>query len=359
MFTWDVGASGFFGQSDNVVVRLVAYPIPLSDTVVLSGTYAYTDTTTDVPQRPYIAATTYPFRVRGTSVQVSNESKQLVAGALVYLRHNGERVAAPLTNGAGQLLYTDVHGLLQGRGVIGPGDQLLALAPISATTTYTLYNTSAAVQPENLAFALVPTDTDVLALTISPSNTLMLFNLNVALEWDARSDPGYVNQLKADLQRTSELLYDWTNGQATLGDVRVIHNAPAVFISDIVGLTKPAPLTSTTGITMTWWNAANIRVYANNRMRPSANQGGIVTEVITDPASLQAIDPISPAITYAPGQARIGATWNRYGNAGGVIGEDWPRALAHELGHYLFFLNDDYLRYNNNELEFLTIARVL
>jgi len=29
--------------------------------------------------------------------------------------------------------------------------------------------------------------------------------------------------------------------------------------------------------------------------------------------------------------------------AGSSIGEDWPHALAHELGHYALFLDDDYL----------------
>ena len=32
----------------------------------------------------------------------------------------------------------------------------------------------------------------------------ILVNLDVALEWDARQDPEYLDQLEADLQRTSE-----------------------------------------------------------------------------------------------------------------------------------------------------------
>ena len=38
----------------------------------------------------------------------------------------------------------------------------------------------------------------------------------------------------------------------------------------------------------------------------------------------------------------MGATWNRYGNAGIALGEDWPRTLAHELGHYALYQDDDY-----------------
>jgi hypothetical protein len=48
-------------------------------------------------------------------------------------------------------------------------------------------------------------------------------------------------------------------------------------------------------------------------------------------------------LTYGPGQVHIGAVWNRYGEPGGGIGEDWPRTLAHELGHYALFLDDNYL----------------
>jgi hypothetical protein len=36
----------------------------------------------------------------------------------------------------------------------------------------------------------------------------------------------------------------------------------------------------------------------------------------------------------------MGAVWNRYGESSGNLGEDWPRTLAHELGHYAFFLDD-------------------
>jgi hypothetical protein len=34
--------------------------------------------------------------------------------------------------------------------------------------------------------------------------------------------------------------------------------------------------------------------------------------------------------------------WTRYGDSVG-LGEDWPRALAHEIGHYALFLDDNYI----------------
>ena len=44
----------------------------------------------------------------------------------------------------------------------------------------------------------------------------------------------------------------------------------------------------------------------------------------------------------------MGPTWSRYGDPGDDLGEDWPRALAHELSHYLFFLDDNYLGFSQD-----------
>ncbi len=52
---------------------------------------------------------------------------------------------------------------------------------------------------------------------------------------------------------------------------------------------------------------------------------------------------------FFPGQIRMPPTWNRFGNPGGTLGEDWPRTLAHELGHYLFYHLDNYLGLTAND----------
>ncbi|MGC9397021.1 MAG: proprotein convertase P-domain-containing protein, partial [Anaerolineae bacterium] len=67
VYTWDTFASNFFGQSDNVVFRMVAYPQPATSAV--TGTYKYYNSTPGPFQRPYASATTFPFRVRGTQVR--------------------------------------------------------------------------------------------------------------------------------------------------------------------------------------------------------------------------------------------------------------------------------------------------
>ena len=48
-------------------------------------------------------------------------------------------------------------------------------------------------------------------------------------------------------------------------------------------------------------------------------------------------------LAFAPGHIEMPASWNRFGESSGSLGEDWPRALAHEFGHYYFFLLEDYL----------------
>ncbi|MFP4438888.1 MAG: FG-GAP repeat domain-containing protein [Chloroflexaceae bacterium] len=312
-FAWDTFASGFFGQSDNVVFRLEAYPVAQISSVGLPGPF----------QRPYLAAQTFPFRVRGTQVQVVCEGcdgagTTAAADALVYRLPAGEvRGAQPIAAGnqAGEVPFrTDPQGFLQGRGELAVNDHLVALAPISATETYTLYYTNATPTVESLDAATV-TQAGVQQLTVSSENPLVRFNLEVSLEWDARSDAQYLARLREDFRRTGAILFDWTDGQAALGDITIYHDRER-------------------------WNDAHIRVYATNRLRPNANQGGIITTPLSETVMLNDDDR---TITYDPGQVRMGAVWNRYGESSGTIGEDWPRTLAHELGHYALFLDDNYI----------------
>jgi hypothetical protein len=301
IYQWDVFKSGFFGQSDNVVFRMEAYPSLKSGP---NGVPLF--------QRPYASAITFPFRVRGQQVRVLSETLP-ISNAIVYRLRAGQTSGAqPFSDSSGQSFRTDGQGYLQGRGEIKEGDRLVALLPISATDSYTLYATSAAPTLTGLNLYTV-TQAGVQTLTVSAANPLILFNLDVSLEWDARQDTQFMTQLTYNLQRTSDFLYDWTNGQAALGDVRIYHDREK-------------------------WDEAHIQIYATNRLRPNAAQGGIVSDVITD--------PITSTITYDPGNVHIGAVWDRYGDTGGALGEDWPHALAHELGHYAFFLDDAYLGLN-------------
>jgi len=184
VFSWDVVGSGFFGQSDNMVVRIEAILSVKAGPNGVAGPY----------QRARVAAQTFPFRVRGTQVRVVHQPEPAgtfapAVGALIYSRPAGQNgIGQPIRAGADSTAYrTDIQGYLQGRGQLTIGDQLVALAPITASASYTLYHMSAAPTLTGLAAHSV-LNSGVQTLTVSSANPLLLFNLKVALEWDARQD---------------------------------------------------------------------------------------------------------------------------------------------------------------------------
>lgn len=306
-YLWDAAGSGFFGQSDNVAFRIQAVP------TVVTGTRNATP-------GPYLygayASQTFPFRVRGTQVRVISGTVP-ASNALVYRLPAGQPAGSVLmADATSHPFHTDGQGYLQGRGQIGLGDRLLALVPITATESYTLYYTNGAPNPIGLDTFTV-TASGVQTLTVSSAHPLVLFNLDVSLEWDAHNDPTYLEQLAFDLRQASQYLYDFTDGQAALGHVTVYQNGEN-------------------------WASSHIVVQATNRLRPLAAQGG---SVLTP-----TIDPGHSNIVYNVGQVRMGAAWNRYGSPGASQGSDWALALAHELSHYLLFQEDTYLGLNDEGL---------
>jgi len=303
VYRWDVLSSGVMGQYDNVRFRLVAIPKITHEVNDIAGPYQYGS----------YSATTFPFRVRGSQVRVMNGT-HAVANALVYrLPARKASDGAPYADAGGVPFKTNTSGYLQGHGEIGVGDRLLALAPITQTPAYRLYYTNGDPTSSGVE-AYAVTSPGAQTLEVSADHPLYLFNLDVSLEWDAHNDDAFMEKLEYDLRRAAEQFYDFTDGQATLGEVYVFHDAEN-------------------------WQTAHMRIYANNRLRPNAAVGGIVTDTITDTQV--------PTVTYQVGQIRMPATWNRYGDpSSGGIGEDWPRTLAHEMGHYYLFLDDHYLGLN-------------
>ncbi|MEM7134306.1 MAG: VCBS repeat-containing protein [Chloroflexota bacterium] len=307
-FFWNAHASSFYGQSDNVVLRMVVNPQCVNSC-----------------QRSSITTQSFPLRVRGTQVRVIKEdegSMQPISGAFVHYQNKEQSLEShPLVDARGKTYFTDRQGYLQGRGKLEVGDYLTALLPITSTKKYTVYLTSAKPTLDGLELIThTVRNQGVQPLVISEKNPLILFNLDLSLEWDAQYAREYLEQLERDLQRTSELLFDWTNGQAALGNITVYQNKER-------------------------WDEADIRIHATNRLRPHATIGGIVPNLTLDTIFITNTDGISQQIThlYNPGHVEMGAVWNRYGEAGESLSEDWARTLAHELGHYLFFLYDNYL----------------
>jgi hypothetical protein len=298
-YTWNTFASGLFGQSNEVVFRIEAY----------LGQQPYTNTVSGPYQWPYVSATTFPFRVRGTQVRVMNGALP-GEGAVVYRIPAGQTTGGTPLGGYDHPYRTDAQGYLPGRGALALNDTLVAMLPMSTTSTYVLYATNITPTLTGLQGYIV-TGPGVQTVPVSAARPLLLFNLTMSLQWDARNDARFLGTFEYNLQRTSELLYDWSNGQAALGTVTVYHNREH-------------------------WDDAHIRVYASNRLRPSALKGGIVTGVLTD-------TNVVTTTYYVPGQVHMGAVWNRYGEPGNNLSDDWPRTLAHELGHYALFQDDNYL----------------
>jgi hypothetical protein len=323
VYPWDVLASGFFGQSDNVVFRLEVYPSLEPITAGVANSFQHTSD----------AAETYPFRVRGSQIQVLSATVP-ASNVLVYrLPQDQPADGCAMGGGLGGCAFagdrpfvTDAAGYLGGRGQIALGDRLLALAPVGLPVTYTarysdvlrLYYTNATPTPLGVetrvgnSAALSVTRLGAQQLVVSAEHPLMLFDLDLSLQWDASRDPIYRQQLDLGLKKSSQYLYDFTDGQLALGRVTVHQSAED-------------------------WDSAHIRVYASNRMRPYATQGGIVATRTPDP------DPRLSGVFYDVGQVAMGATWARHGEPDQYLDQDWPLALAHELGHFLLFLDDTYM----------------
>ncbi len=214
-------------------------------------------------------------------------------------------------------LRTDANGYVIGRNRIRFGDRLWALMPIANEEKGVLYLTSGApvtVEPE--AFQEQPEEPPILQLRVSTESPLLVMDLVIAAQWNMAADPLYRQDLERNILLAANALYDFTDGQFTLGTVHVYQGYER-------------------------WRDADVWLYASNNLRPRAVIGGILTE--------RTPDPKIPGLRYYPGQIHMGATWNRFNVPGMnpvpnvLTQDDWGLALAHEAGHYRLFLFDTYL----------------
>ncbi len=328
-YGWDTFGSDFFGLSDNVTLRMVAYTAPPAAAVGEDGLYRYRNGVADSFARPRLSAVTFPFRVQSTLVRVVDEAGNPLEGAWVYRLPAGQVVGANLMPDTANPLPTDEQGILPGGGQLQAGDRLIALLPVPAnpltfTDRVSLFYTSASPDEEGLTMTTFE-QPGVVELTVSEANPFLLFHLDLALEWDARNDPVFMAELENSIGRASEILFDVTNGQAALGQVRVFQNKEA-------------------------WPAADVVVLANNSLRPSAAIGGVARR----PLSETVLSPLGEtrviSNAYGGGQIRMGTVWDPFGEYTADLGEDWWRALAHELAHYLLFLPDNYLGFTEDNI---------
>ncbi|MEZ4864456.1 MAG: VCBS repeat-containing protein [Caldilineaceae bacterium] len=275
-------------KSDNVRFRIRAMPSAKSSPLAWSAA----------------AGISPPFRVAAPwYIRVVNENGNPVAGATVYA--NGQPITQTLTG----LTRTDQAGLLApltppvGATLVALALQQEAPSPRAehngwAYRTYlTSHTWTAAGQP----LADTATSLGEQRLVVKKAQPLILFNLLVALEWNA--DDAYLNQLADALRSGSNYLYDLTDGQMAFGEVTIYEDGEQ-------------------------WTNADLQFLARSDVHPYADIGGILA---ADTSRV----------------IHVGRGWDRYGdNTQPWNASDGLRTLVHEFGHYGLYLWDEYLFYD-------------
>lgn len=251
------------------------------------------------------------------AIQVVKSDGAPAAGAYVAWLAPDSLKLNWLVDAHGKRLMTDASGYVYLPTPLPVGVSVVAGWPTHSAPQFQVYDTNLVVTPDGWSTATEWGENGV-RVRVSAENPLILFDLSVSLAWDARSDPDYLAQLNQDLRTASRTLYAISGGQIALGEVSVYLDRQQ-------------------------WAEADILIHATPDRLPSATIGGLVTEPTTVTLGQR-------KVTFFPGQVQMGVTWNRFGNQQGRIGEDWPRALAHELGHYLLYLSDDYLGFSADGL---------
>ena len=229
------------------------------------------------------------------------------AGAKVTILRDGVPNGLPVT--------TNSQGYVTPRSRVGIADSLWVQTTISETQRSTLLHTSG--PPRRVqASEFNGSPGGVMTIPVGPSHPLLLYNLTLSTQWSLLGDAAYQNRLRSHMQKAANYLYDFSDGQISLGKVDIYQNYDE-------------------------WDEADVRIYASNNLRPHAAIGGV--------SEAEVVDPLIADLSYYPGYTFMGRTWNRFnlpgepGDLGVDISNDWPLALAHELGHYLLYLFDTYL----------------
>jgi hypothetical protein len=226
----------------------------------------------------------------------------------------------------GAVYETDATGVITRANSIAVGHRLWARAGVSegnGAGPSTLYRT-AAEPVEVTAAAFDGGNASALPVAVTAAAPLRVIDLNVSAQWYFDPQGDFTQAyLRDQIVAASDYLYAFTDGQFALGTV--------VVRQDWEG-----------------WAEANLHLYANNVLRPKAVVGGSVSAETPDVWS-------TVPITYYPGPMSLGSYWNRFATPPGqtitvggqpvppeVVADDWALALAHELGHWLFFLFDTY-----------------
>lgn len=222
--------------------------------------------------------------------------------------------------GDGTVFNVDENGTIANRSAIAAGQQLWALHPLVQQPRYTAYATNGS--PDTVTWEAFNEVEPLgeMRISVSGEEPLMVHDFNLSTQWALTA--GQQEKLAARIRNASDFLYSFTGGQVVLGEVTAYQNYDN-------------------------WQNADLWLYGNHNLRPKATAGGVVTAPLEDPGGADH--------TYYPGYVHMGREWNRYQVPPGqpvevdgvpvdlsTLENDWSIVLAHELGHYLFFLYDTY-----------------
>jgi hypothetical protein len=174
--------------------------------------------------------------------------------------------------------------------------------------------------------AMLATGCDVTFTPARGSAVRMAIPLLVVLEWDSRGTPACM-LWQATMQRASVSLENATGGQAALGPITLLDNAQD-------------------------WDKADIQVHVQNTGIPDATVGGLAPATVKALGGTPPAGPLSPTSTassggvFMPGAIHLGRNWSEFGPRRGRWSDpDGFTTVLHELGHYAFYLYDEYYGY--------------
>lgn len=241
-------------------------------------------------------------------IKILNKLGEAMEDSLVY--RNGNFIGK-----------TDSQGLLLAPTLL-LGDEIVALSPVAEYPSVRLDHQSFDEPGHNWAYRTYLTNwhydangerigdhvsnlTGEQLIVVHPDSPLILLNLLVSLEWPANTEE--VAEFKEALQSASAYLFDASNGQVAIGNVTIYANGEQ-------------------------WTSADIQVFAANYNRPYAGINGVRSALL------------------AP--VRVGRGWS--GEVGPERDAPWNqpdgyRTLVHELGHYIFGLQDSYFLNQRDE----------
>mgnify|MGYP001160726528 CR=1 FL=1 len=240
-------------------------------------------------------------------VIVRNEHGQPVANAQVALYRNNELFTSTVTVANGDALFESfqLDDRLLALEQQEPTNPSLEGLPLRAYITSMDILSDPQIPADQVARLQPITTPGEQIVTVKKSNTLILFDLIVSLEWETVAQDTFIEDLEAAFNSGSAHLYDVTDGQFAFGNIKIYDGGEQ-------------------------WNEADLQILASNQVRPHAI-------------------PCSMGAGSGPSFFRMGRSWNRYGDidskekgALSLRKPDGFRTLVHEFLHYAFCLHDQY-----------------